>query len=157
MFPLTNAQIRDLKAQAQRLKATLKIGKEGISPAFLAALDEVLGAVHQADTHGRRHFQQRGHAVQVEAPVHGQAGSHQLRRQVKLAPESLGRVGEDRPELDKNLKRIRPRPREPQQVPRENEMPGGRHGQEFREPFNEAEDDGDVNASPLKFAPPSLT
>jgi RNA-binding protein len=42
MIPLTNAQIRDLKAQAQRLKATLKIGKEGLSPQFLAALDEVL-------------------------------------------------------------------------------------------------------------------
>jgi RNA-binding protein len=39
---LTNAQIRDLKAQAQRLKATLKIGKEGLSPQFFAALDEVL-------------------------------------------------------------------------------------------------------------------
>jgi RNA-binding protein len=34
--------MRDLKAQAQRLKATLKIGKEGLSPQFLAALDEVL-------------------------------------------------------------------------------------------------------------------
>jgi RNA-binding protein len=42
MDPLTNAQIRELKAQAQRLKATLKIGKEGLSPQFLAALDEVL-------------------------------------------------------------------------------------------------------------------
>ena len=42
MDPLSNAQIRDLKAQAQRLKATLKIGKEGLSPQFLAALDEVL-------------------------------------------------------------------------------------------------------------------
>ena len=42
MLSLTNAQIRDLKAQAQRLKATLKIGKEGLSPQFLAALDEVL-------------------------------------------------------------------------------------------------------------------
>ena len=42
MDSLTNAQVRDLKAQAQRLKATLKIGKEGISPQFLAALDEVL-------------------------------------------------------------------------------------------------------------------
>ena len=39
---LTNAQIRDLKSKAQRLKATLKIGKEGISQQFLAALDEVL-------------------------------------------------------------------------------------------------------------------
>ena len=42
MDSLTNAQVRDLKAQAQRLKATLKIGKEGLSPSFLAALDEVL-------------------------------------------------------------------------------------------------------------------
>ena len=42
MERLTNAQIRDLKAQAQRLKATLKIGKEGLSPQFLAALDDTL-------------------------------------------------------------------------------------------------------------------
>jgi len=42
MEPLTNAQIRDLKAKAQRMKATLKIGKEGLSPQFLSALDEVL-------------------------------------------------------------------------------------------------------------------
>ena len=42
MDSLTNAQIRDLKAQAQRLKATPKIGKGGISSQFLAALDEVL-------------------------------------------------------------------------------------------------------------------
>ena len=39
MIPLTNAQIRTLKAQAQRLKATLKIGKEGLGTQFLAALD----------------------------------------------------------------------------------------------------------------------
>ena len=42
MVPLTNAQLRDLKAQAQRLKATLKVGKEGLSPQFIAALDGVL-------------------------------------------------------------------------------------------------------------------
>ena len=42
MDSLTNAQVRDLKAQAQRLKATLKLGKEGLSPQFLAALDQVL-------------------------------------------------------------------------------------------------------------------
>jgi RNA-binding protein len=39
---LSNAQIRTFKAQAQRLKATLKIGREGISPRFLAALDDAL-------------------------------------------------------------------------------------------------------------------
>jgi RNA-binding protein len=42
MVSLTNAQIRDLKAQAQRLKATLKVGKEGLSPKFIAALDDAL-------------------------------------------------------------------------------------------------------------------
>ena len=42
MLSLTNAQVRDLKAQAQRLKPMLKIGKEGLSPQFLAALDAVL-------------------------------------------------------------------------------------------------------------------
>ena len=42
MDSLSNAQIRALKAQAQRLKATLKIGKEGISSQFLAALDQAL-------------------------------------------------------------------------------------------------------------------
>ena len=42
MDSLTNAQIRDLKAKAQRMKAMLKIGKGGLSPQFLAALDEVL-------------------------------------------------------------------------------------------------------------------
>jgi RNA-binding protein len=41
MDSLNNAQIRDLKARAQRLKATLKIGKEGISPQFLTALEGV--------------------------------------------------------------------------------------------------------------------
>jgi RNA-binding protein len=42
MIPLTNAQIRALKAQAQRLKAILKIGKDGLSSEFIAALDEAL-------------------------------------------------------------------------------------------------------------------
>jgi RNA-binding protein len=42
MKSLTNAQTRSLKAQAQRLKATLEVGKEGLSPKFLAALDDAL-------------------------------------------------------------------------------------------------------------------
>jgi RNA-binding protein len=42
MVSLTNTQLRAFKAQAQRLKATLKIGKEGVSAGFLAALDEAL-------------------------------------------------------------------------------------------------------------------
>jgi RNA-binding protein len=42
MESLRNVQIRALKARAQRLKAALKLGKEGISPQFLVALDEAL-------------------------------------------------------------------------------------------------------------------
>ena len=42
MVLLTNAQIRVFKAQAQRLKATLKVGRDGLSPQFLAALDDAL-------------------------------------------------------------------------------------------------------------------
>ena len=37
-----NAQIRVFKAQAQRLKASLKIGKDGLSQQFLSALDLAL-------------------------------------------------------------------------------------------------------------------
>lgn len=42
MPPLSNAKIRALKAQAQRLKATLHLGKDGLSEAFLAAVDTAL-------------------------------------------------------------------------------------------------------------------
>ena len=42
MTPLTNAQLRAFKAQAQRMKATLKVGKDGLSSQFLAALDDAL-------------------------------------------------------------------------------------------------------------------
>jgi RNA-binding protein len=42
MISLSNRQIREFKAQAQRLKATLKVGKEGLSAQFLAALDHAL-------------------------------------------------------------------------------------------------------------------
>jgi len=42
MVSLSNAQIRDFKARAQRLKATLKVGKDGLSPQFILALDEAL-------------------------------------------------------------------------------------------------------------------
>jgi RNA-binding protein len=42
MASLTNAQIRAFKAQAQRMDATLKVGKDGLSAPFLAALDDAL-------------------------------------------------------------------------------------------------------------------
>jgi len=39
MSPLNNAMIRELKARAQHLNAGLKVGKEGLTPQFFAALD----------------------------------------------------------------------------------------------------------------------
>ena len=42
MDSLTNAEIRALKARAQLLKPTLKIGKDGLSSGFIAALDDAL-------------------------------------------------------------------------------------------------------------------
>jgi RNA-binding protein len=42
MQPLSKAEIRDLKGRAQRLKALLKVGRDGLSPQFLAALDQAL-------------------------------------------------------------------------------------------------------------------
>lgn len=42
MSPLTNPQIRELKARSQRLKAVIKVGKEGLTPQFFAALDQAL-------------------------------------------------------------------------------------------------------------------
>ena len=39
---LTNAQIRFLRGQAHDLKALLQTGGKGVTPAFLAELDEVL-------------------------------------------------------------------------------------------------------------------
>ena len=42
MSELTNARIRELKARAQLMKPMLKIGHDGVSPQFLAELDETL-------------------------------------------------------------------------------------------------------------------
>ena len=40
--PLSNALIRKLKGQAQRLEASVRLGRGGVSPAFLAGLDREL-------------------------------------------------------------------------------------------------------------------
>ena len=42
MAELTNPQIRALKARAQLMKPQLKVGHDGLSAQFLAALDELL-------------------------------------------------------------------------------------------------------------------
>jgi RNA-binding protein len=39
---LANRELRALKARAQLLKPMLKVGKEGLSPAFLNAVDEAV-------------------------------------------------------------------------------------------------------------------
>lgn len=41
--PLTNPQIRKFKAAAQHLEPMLKIGKAGLSDAFIRTVDEALG------------------------------------------------------------------------------------------------------------------
>lgn len=42
MEELNNAQIRKLKGMAQRMDASLKVGKQGLSDAFIKSLDEEL-------------------------------------------------------------------------------------------------------------------
>jgi RNA-binding protein len=42
MSELTNPQIRKLKALAQRMEPQLKVGKQGLSEAFLKAVNEEL-------------------------------------------------------------------------------------------------------------------
>ena len=46
MTPLTNAEKRQLKACAQQLEPVLKIGHGGVTPAFLASLNEALN-IHE--------------------------------------------------------------------------------------------------------------
>ena len=40
---LSNRELRALKARAQLLKPMLKVGKDGLSPAFVRATDDALG------------------------------------------------------------------------------------------------------------------
>jgi RNA-binding protein len=40
--PLSNAEKRELKAQAQRLEPALRLGRAGVSDSFLKGLDEAL-------------------------------------------------------------------------------------------------------------------
>jgi RNA-binding protein len=42
MLSLSQKEMRQLRARAQTLKAVLKVGKQGLSPEFLQALDEAL-------------------------------------------------------------------------------------------------------------------
>jgi RNA-binding protein len=43
MEQLSNPQIRKLKGLAQRMDASLKVGKQGLSDGFIRSLDEELG------------------------------------------------------------------------------------------------------------------
>lgn len=42
MSELTNTTLRELKSRAQLLKPTLKVGKDGLSPQFIAEVDQTL-------------------------------------------------------------------------------------------------------------------
>ncbi len=42
LTPLTNAEIRQHKATAQRLKAMLKMGRQGLTPAFVQSVNDAL-------------------------------------------------------------------------------------------------------------------
>ena len=42
MSDLTNAKVRELKARGQLMKPMLKVGHEGITPAFIGALSAAL-------------------------------------------------------------------------------------------------------------------
>jgi len=42
MVTATQREIRELKGRAQRLKATFKVGRQGVSPEFVRAVDEAL-------------------------------------------------------------------------------------------------------------------
>ncbi len=42
MFKLTNSQIREYKSRGQLLKPVLKVGHDGLSPQFIAAVDDAL-------------------------------------------------------------------------------------------------------------------
>jgi RNA-binding protein len=42
MEPLPNRELRALKSRAQLLKPILKLGKDGMSPAFVKSLDDAL-------------------------------------------------------------------------------------------------------------------
>lgn len=42
LAPLSNAEVRKLKASAQRMKPMLKMGRQGLSPQFLQTVDDAL-------------------------------------------------------------------------------------------------------------------
>ena len=42
MIELTNRQLRTLKSHAQRLEPMLRVGRNGLSPAFLKSVEEAL-------------------------------------------------------------------------------------------------------------------
>src|SRR3954465_11883280 len=77
MVPLSNSEIRALKARAQRLKAVLKIGKEGLSPKFLAALDAALRQ-HELLKVKFEHFKDQKKELAPELAI--KSGSHLVAR-----------------------------------------------------------------------------
>lgn len=71
------ALLRELKARAQRLDPVVRIGKAGVSPAFLAALDRALH-VHELVKLKFDEFKDQKKALVPE--IAQQTGSHLIQR-----------------------------------------------------------------------------
>ncbi len=99
MAPLTSAQLRVFKAQAQRLKATLKVGKDGLSPQFLAALDEALKH-HELVKLKFDHFKEQ--KKELSPQLAEKTGSHLVTRVgnvvVLYRPKAVGDKDAERPQ-----------------------------------------------------------
>jgi RNA-binding protein len=94
MPPLTNPEIRALKAQAQRMKATLKIGKEGLSPQFLAALD---GALKQHELVKVKFDDFKEQKKELAPQLAEKTASHLITRVGNVVVLYRARVEEERP------------------------------------------------------------
>lgn len=93
MIPLTNAQIRALKAQAQRMKATLKVGKDGISAGFLVALDQELTRHELVKVKFDEH---KEHKKELTPQLAEKSGSHLVTRVGNVAVLYRPKPGEEK-------------------------------------------------------------
>jgi RNA-binding protein len=77
MLPLNNARIRELKARAQLLKPALKVGKEGLTPQFFAALDAALQHQELLKVKFADHKEEK---KELAPQLAGKSGSHLITR-----------------------------------------------------------------------------
>jgi RNA-binding protein len=77
MLPFNNAKIRELKARAQLLKPALKVGKEGLTPQFFAALDAALQHQELLKVKFADHKEEK---KELAPQLAGKSGSHLITR-----------------------------------------------------------------------------